>query len=474
MPDSSIHAGVKLADVLPASIDHISGVSSSTALVSRKRIRLVPNTSATGNPGDTISFLIQDPGMLDLRSAVFHANVVVSGATAGTVSMDDGPSWLNTLNTVVDGQNLESVSRVNKLTNMETYMTCNKALYDRALSFSGFWKYSSDIRPITALASASTQTQFQDVSSNLVAAAAFYGTATTGWDIGLPLGLVSHVFRSEKLFPSRFANNFQIQFLLEQANVAIFGNGALAGTPTYQLTNCYLEIDSITLNPAFTAFLQDKITDPSGDGLVLPFNTKVSSTGQVAYNSGENSFVVSRSSKNLKRIALVVQPSVAIGAAAVTYPECSTFPSAGFANNGSVQLLVAGNYYPQFPQKGSMAYWTAHSAYNGSPITDCDGGIVNYRTYQTTTNGAIPFTANTGSGVFSDSWIWAYDLSKLTGTSEPLENDGVDSTGNAQVQITIKSGAKENGAAAESYTPLVELLGTKYLTISQSQLKIMG
>ena len=475
MPNPSIHSGVKLSEVVPGSLDHVSGVTSSTALVQRKRLRLVPQTSATANPSDIINFLIQDPGMLDLQSAVFHANITVTGSNSGVCTMDDGPSWLRQLVVQVDGQNLETQDRVNKLTCMETYMTASSALYNRALSFAGFWKFNNDLK---AVAPGTTQHLWCDVSGNGVASSSFYGTATYGYDVAVPLGLVSHVFRSEKMFPSRFANNLLIQMQLESAQAALFTLGASTAT-NYQLTNIYLEVDSVTLNPAFMAFLQDAVMDANGAGLVLPFNTKISAQGQSQVNNGENTFVVSRASKNLRRVAVVQQPQAAIGAAATTYPEISTFPSAGFntrgqsgQSQGQIQLYIAGQYYPLFPCRGSAAYWVAHQAYNGHPLTDCDGGIVNYRTWGTTTD--TDTVTNTGSSPFSDQWIWAYDLSKMIGSSDELANDGVDSTGNAQLQITIKTGPKENGAAAQSYTPLVEMLGTKFLTLSNGELTIQG
>jgi hypothetical protein len=378
----------------------------------------------------------------------------------------------------VDGQNLETQDRVNKLTNMETYMTASPSLYNRALSFAGYWKFNPDLKA-PSNAGTSTAPVWCDISANAVAPSVFYNTATYGWDVAVPLGLVSHVFRSEKMFPSRFANNLLIQLQLEAAAQALFALGTSTAT-TYQLTNIYLEVDSVTLNPAFTAFLQDAVMDPNGAGLVLPFNTKISAQGQSQGNNTENTFVVSRASKNLRRVAVAQQPTTALGAAGVNYPEISTFPSAGFntrgqANQiqGQIQLYIAGQYYPLFPCRGSAAYWVAHQAYNGHPLTDTDGGIVNYRTWGTTTNSSNT-TVNTGGSAFSDQWIWAYDLSKMIGSSDDLEMDGVDSTGNAQLQITIKTGGKENGGSDENYTPLVEMLGTKFLTLANGELTIQG
>lgn len=484
MPNPSIHGGVKLSEVVPGSLDAVSGVTSSTALVQRKRLRLVPQTAATANPGDIINFLIQDPGMLDLQSAVFHANIVVQGTNNGVCTMDDGPSWCRQLVVQVDGQNLETQDRVNKLTNMETYMTANSALYNRALSFAGYWKFNPDLKACPN--SAGTANIWCDVSGNATAPSVFYNStsgnsalAGFGYDVAVPMGLLSHVFRSEKMFPSRFANNLLIQMQLEAANAALFALGTSAVT-TYQLTNIYLEVDSVTLNPAFTAFLQDAVMDGAGAGLVLPFNTKISAQGQSQANNGENTFVVSRASKNLRRIAVVQQPTAALGAAGTAYPEISTFPSAGFntrgqsnAIQGQIQLYTAGQYYPLFPCRGSAAYWVAHQAYNGHPLTDTDGGIVNYRTWGTTTS--IGGVANTNSSPFSDCWIWAYDLSKLVGTSDQLSNDGIDSTGNAQIQITIKTGPAECPSGGDvSYTPLVEMLGTKFLSLANGELTIQG
>lgn len=473
MPDPSIHSGLKLEEVLPAPMDSVSGVTHSTALVQRKRLRLVPQTAASGvGPGSMINFLIQDPGFLDLRSAVLHANITVGGKTGtGSLTLDDGPAWLRQMVIQVDGQNVETQNYVNKLTNMETYMTCSPALYNRALSFAGYWKFSQDLAAGGASGVGGTVYQFQDVSGNANAAAEQYAQTTyspNGWDIALPLGLVSHFFRCEKYFPARFANNLFIQMQLESAVAALFGTGSASGT-TYTLNNIYLNIDTVTLNPAFTAFLQDEVMRPDGSGITLPVNTKISATGQ-SQSAGDNTFVVSRASKNLRRIAVVQQPTTALSAGTVAYPECSTFPSAGFANDGQIQLYIAGNYYPAFPARGSDAYWVAHQAYNGTPLSDADGGIVNYRTWRTTTTAAG--VATTNSTRWSDMWIWAYDLSKMVGTSSPLVHDGVDSTGNAQVQINLKTGTPEAGS--DAFTPLVELLGTKFINISNGELTVMG
>ena len=467
---ATIHAGIPLDEVLPASLNHVSGVSTSTAMASRKRLRLVPQSGSTANPGDTIGFLIQDGNFLDLRSAVLHATIKVSGTIGtGNQCLDDGVAWLNTFNASVDGQNLESVSRVNKLTNMETYMSCSKSLYDRALSFAGFWKYNPELRPATTAGMAAAN--WADIGLNSLSPSAFCASAK-GYDVAVPLGLVSHVFRSEKLFPSRFCANLNLQFTLESALVALFSTGNSAPT-SYQLTNVYLEVDSVTLNPSFVAHLQDMVMDSAGSGLVLPFNTKVSSLGQASPNGGEVSIVASRASRNLKRVAVVQQPTAALAAGATTYPQISTFPCAGFSDKGSVQLSIGGMPYPQYPQQGSAAFFGALAAYNGSVFSDTMSCIPNYRTWYNTTqvDGSATGAGNT---IFSDSWIWAFDLSKLTGTSDPLEDDGINTTGSSIVNLNIRTGAKENVGAAESYTALVELLGTKFLTISQGQVKIQG
>jgi len=471
---TTTHAGLKLSDVIPTSADHVSGVTSTNALISRKRIRLIPQTPSTANPGDIINFLIQDPGFLDLRSAVFHANISAT-SLQGSVTLDDGPSWLRQLVVQVDGQNLETQDRVNRLALMETYMTCNKALYDRALSFAGFYKLSTD------LAASAAPQMWNNVPVNQATAAAIYATQ---WDVALPLGVVSHVFRSEKLFPSRFANNFSIQLQLESAVNALVQSGATGVTvPNYQLQNVYLEIDSVTLNPAFTSFIQDDIMSADGNGIVLPYNTKISSTGNQQSSGSEGSFIISRASRNLRRIAVSNMLQSQVGGGSVTlYSKISTMPSMGFNTRGTtglpgqIQVLCAGTYYPQFPQQGSMAYWQTFAAYYGSEMTDTNGGIVNYRSWGTSTKSDAT-AAQAGSYVCSDSWVWAYNLDKMVGTSEKLDVDGIDSTGNAQIQMTLKTNAIENAsvvAADLNFVPVVELLGTRFLKIAQGELTIMG
>lgn len=471
--NTTIHSGITATEVLPAPL-HGTTTTSST-LLSTKRLKLSPQTpDQAQGPGATLNWKLSDSGFLDLPTWGIHANVKYSGTAGGC--LDDLTSWIYQMQTKTDGQNIENLQHVNRLTCAETYMTCSPALYNRTLSFCGAWKYNPDNKAFIAATGVQgvVANQWNDVSGNSAAAIANYAATNVGgggWDVFIPLGLMSHVWRSRKYFPNRYANNMELSFKLATIQDAIFGGATALTNPSFTVNNLYLEGNVIYFNEAYTAALEEDVR--GGEGLYYPLNVKEDQVGQVYTNGGQVSFSVSRGTKNLRRVAIVQQPTLQASGGSGTsypYPVCSTFAAAGFANGGYVQLKIAGTNYPQDLQYGSAAFFQSHMAYNGLPITDGDGGLVNYRAFNTTTTGT---TGTTGSPLFSDMWIWAYDLSKMIGTSAQLDDDGIDTTGNSQITVKINSGALENGASAVSFTPLVETLGTVWMVLKDGKLKIV-
>lgn len=467
----SLHPELAVNNVLPRTLDHMSGVNASNAAYSRSVLRINPQSSGTLNPGDTATFNVQDPGFLELRAAKVHANVKITNTGGGNASMDDGFSWIRTHSVSCAGQQIESCDRVNRTSLAEVYYSCPDSVYKHQLSFSGFWKYNNELSKglQTGL---STIPHPMDVSANIVAATEFY-TSTNGWDVSIPLGLVSNFYRNEKLFPARFATNLQISLVLESAANAIFATGATAGL-TYTVSNIWLEIPSIQLNPDLTAFLQDMVQGDGKDGIVYPVNTKTMVAGNLNTTStvGENTYQFSRASKNLLRFAVMAQQA---GVSSANYPKVSGFPSAGFSSGGQAQLYTAGQVFPLQKSQGSSAFLETLQAYNGGILQDSGGCIANYRTYRTTTytDTAAHSTAQANSCPHSDCWIWAYNFSQLMGCDEDGLLQGIDTTGNSIVQLTLKTGASENATDC-GYNVIAELLGTKFIVFKQGQLTVLG
>ena len=464
----SLHPELSVNNVLPRTLDHVSGVNASNSAYSRTVLRINPQASGTVNPGDTITFNIQDPGFLELRSAKVHATVTVTG-TGGIATLDEGFSWIRNHQVSVAGQQVESCDRVNRVSLAEVLYSCPDSVYKHQLSFSGFWKYNNEL---TAGAPGGHSGIYNtlDVSSNIVAANEFYNA---GWDQCIPLGLVSNFWRAEKLFPARFATNLQLSLVTESAANAGFAIGASTAL-NYTITNVWLEIPSIQLNPDLTAFLQDMVQGDGKDGIVYPVNTKTMVQGNATSSTvGENSYSFSRASKNLLRFAVMNHQTNATSY--VNYPKVSAFPSAGFSAGGQAQITAGGMVFPQQKSQGSSAFLETLQAYNGGILLDSGGCIPNYRTYRTTTylDNARHATVNTNGHCWSDAWVWAYNFSQLVNCDEDGLLQGIDTTGNAIVQLTLKTGASESGIDT-GYTPIAELLGTKFIVFKNGELTVVG
>ena len=84
--------GMPVEETVPDSA-MIKGVSRSSLLTGRRRIRLQPQTGTSASANSIIQFVLADSSsLLDLNSAVLSATVTTTGT--GDVSLDDGPAWV--------------------------------------------------------------------------------------------------------------------------------------------------------------------------------------------------------------------------------------------------------------------------------------------------------------------------------------------------------------------------------------------
>jgi hypothetical protein len=79
----------------------VKGVSRSSLLTGRRRVRLQPQTGTTATSGNIIQFVLADSSsLLDLNSVVISATVKVGSANNATgnatadATLDDGPAWI--------------------------------------------------------------------------------------------------------------------------------------------------------------------------------------------------------------------------------------------------------------------------------------------------------------------------------------------------------------------------------------------
>ena len=84
--------GMPVEEVVPDAA-MVKGVSRSSLLTGRRRIRLQPQTGTSASANSIVQWVLADSSsLLDLNSAVISATVTTTGT--GDVSLDDGPAWV--------------------------------------------------------------------------------------------------------------------------------------------------------------------------------------------------------------------------------------------------------------------------------------------------------------------------------------------------------------------------------------------
>jgi hypothetical protein len=88
--------GLPISEVVPDAIAGMQeGLSKSSLLVSRRKIRFQPQTGTSAAPGSIVQFVLADSSsLLDVNSATLSFTVTTSGTNtaAAPTALDDGPS----------------------------------------------------------------------------------------------------------------------------------------------------------------------------------------------------------------------------------------------------------------------------------------------------------------------------------------------------------------------------------------------
>jgi hypothetical protein len=240
-------------------------------------------------------------------------------------------------------------------------------------------------------------------------------TPSDGPKFSIPMGLLSHLFRQEQLFPLRNAGQLIIQiqfadaleccyagFLYPRAHQAL-GN-AVQDLPTfsrpgtisvgYEVSNLEMECDIVTAIPEYTAILDAICSRPADKGLAIAFDSHLSSLqqvstqnvpkyGQASGNGSSQTFtlIASKGSENVRSFTWTFSPSA--GLRSQFYMQNSTFPA---YNINQWQIRVGSVYYPAFPSKGlSKNYMEMLSAINSPMPSIGQATLVNYNMYRAST-----------------------------------------------------------------------------------------
>jgi len=475
---SSPFHGLPIDEAVPMAAE-VGGVSRSSILQGRRRIRFQPQTGTSATPGSIIQFVLSDStGLLDVNSMVLSATVAVSGASSAEPAwLDDGASWCRRAQVLANGSLLEDVDNAHRASNLEVQSSAGLDFYKTQGSFMNYWKFNNDL----IAGSSNAASQKNDVLGH--AALAWADLSGSGVQCGWPLGLITPSLRCEKYWPLRNMGELVLQFTTANASEAIFSPLKSATNPTYTLSNIYLECDIVVPLPEYAALL-DRVTQMEAEpGLVLPVDTLIVSQGQSipaapsASSTTESSVVVSRATTNLRQAIFAVQPSAGLNN--FTYPATSCFPDAGF---GSIQWRVGSLYFPSQPADSLARAAQMTMGAFGEPASTDKSPVWNRQNYDvtTTTAGVTYRNALAGPGAggvvatdarfrYSDFAPKAYCFDAYKG-GEALDADGISILGQAGSQIVNIVRL----ANPDAVTPVVVLKATKYIHLKNGGLRVVG
>jgi hypothetical protein len=163
-------AGLPVAEVVPDAME-VRGVSKSSLLVGRRRIRFTPQNGTSQNPGGIIQFVLADStSLLDVNSMLISFTAKTTGT--GTVTFDDGPAWCRRIQVSLNGQLVDDTDNAHRNTNAQIALNADKSWYAGPGSFAGYWAMNPDLATNYASGSAFAP-QFADVSGAATAASRY-------------------------------------------------------------------------------------------------------------------------------------------------------------------------------------------------------------------------------------------------------------------------------------------------------------
>ena len=184
--------GLPIEEVVPEAA-MVKGVSRSSMLTGRRRIRLQPQTGTSAGPNSIIQFVLADSSSLaDLNSAVISYTVTTTGT--GDVALDDGPAWCRRATIALNGTNIDDTDLANRWAAAQAIAGTDRSTYNGALSFAGFWAQNPQMA-VSGTTYPSTAYANGDVSGALVAASVRY---KAGAQFACPLGLISKFFNTKQ------------------------------------------------------------------------------------------------------------------------------------------------------------------------------------------------------------------------------------------------------------------------------------
>lgn len=493
-----------IREVVPKVAKIAGKLAQSSVITDRRRVRIVPQsgqsyTLGSGGTG-TVNFLIQDgAAYADLQSACISFTATVTGAAANTANMLDDGAWsvFRRLLVSVNSTQADDIDRVAVKTNQEIYATCSQSWYDGPGSVMGLWKNSitgtTTAAPATPIATSTVASKYSVNAKAQGESAVSLGTAAATQRYSFPVSLLSNFFRAEQLYPCRNAGQLYLQLQLasnSDATIAFAtdaGNeGEAAPAPAVALEDMTLELDYVSLHPAYLEMMDKMMNDPEEAGVHWAYDAHTVGSGVLAVTGGDQSVVFTKASQNLRSIHIVAQPQAALGGSGGNFGKQSTFNNPGAY---SVQYRAGSLYFPAFQSIGAarlaMDLFNSHGSpdavdkasivdstnFNQATASAAAGAVPTVRVAAQATGAlavpgtAIPFRAN------ADCWIHGYCFDRLKRAKlEGEDLDGINTLSSSGSQIV----AQVNANPAEALTLTGILRYTRVLRLHGGATQILG
>ena len=457
--------GLPVEEVVPDAA-MVKGVSRSSLLTGRRRIRLQPQTGTSAGPNSIIQFVLADSSSLaDLNSAVISYTITTTGT--GDVSLDDGPAWCRRATIALNGTNIDDTDLANRWANAQVYAGADRSTYNGPLSFAGFWAQNNGMPSGTTYPS--TAYAVGDVSGSLVSSSVRY---KAGAQYALPLSMVSKFFGTKQYLPLSQCGELVVQLLCATTAEAVFQRpGNTDGA--YSMTNIFLEIDLVQPHYLYAEML-NRVTQLEGEqGVVIPYSAVISAQGQSVTASGQANIVTSLATNNLRKVICTMSPTDYL--ANINYPSVSAF---GNNSLSGLQFRCGSLYFPsQEAVNNGSIWWMTSSAFAGGEPLHVRNGVIDYQTFTKTTGpgpAAVNITGVTQKQYWADSCVIGYGFDNYKG-GEPLDADGISVLGQAGSQlVTLLRIAPNTTYFTNGITPNIHLERTRYIVLKNGALRVEG
>lgn len=469
--------GLPVAEVVPEAIAGMSeGMTKSSLLVSRRRVRFQPQTGLTASPGAIVQFVLADSSsLLDVNSAVLSFRITTTGTNtaAAPCALDDGVP-IRRFQVSLNGNLVEDIDNCHRLANMEVYSSADKAWYQSAGSFGGWWKLNPDLADGGSTANAAVYNPAYADLSGSSAGSLWFAAGTrhaAGEDRVVPLSLLSGFWRTKQYIPLNLLGEMVLQMTLASNEEAIFQQTNTNGA--YTISDIFLECDLVQPHYMLAELMTKVATQEGENGIVIPYESAIVSQGQNISAAGQQSIIVSRATNNLRRMLYAQQATN--GLANRNFPSVSCF---GFFGTNSWQVRVGSYYAPSQPATSAPRMFSLLQTTYGEAVNDKPGLINrNMYTITTATDGTVAGAPSAGAQRirYNDAFIVGYNFDNFKNTSgtNVLDADGLSVLSQAGSQCVVQV-APQTNIPASGITPVVSLHATRYLSLMNGTLRIVG